>query len=187
MYFGRRIKVRSLELSDVDDMYRYWNDLEFRQFISHALPQSRSEVEERIRNSWERRKQGTDFVFAATTLDDVWLGTCGLYIKQRVSQSADLGVLITDKTKWDQGYGTDIMEVLCGIAFQILNLQRLELEVYDYNTRAIRVYSKIGFQRIGIRRRAHYMLGKYVDALLMDLLKEEFVTRYPDFTLHFKE
>jgi RimJ/RimL family protein N-acetyltransferase len=187
MYFGRQVKLRNQELDDTEAMYRYWNDLEVKQFSSTALPHSREEIQERIKKSWEFRKKGTDFYFAVTTLDDEFLGTCGLHIQRQISRSADLGVFIMDKSQWDRGYGTDIIEVLCGIAFQILNLQRLELEVYDFNTRAIRVYEKIGFRPIGTRRRAYYMLGKYVDALLMDLLKEEFENKYPDFTLHRQE
>jgi RimJ/RimL family protein N-acetyltransferase len=48
------------------------------------------------------------------------------------------------------------------------------LRVYDYNTRAIKCYEKIGFKKIGARREAlHRNLEKH-DVVYMDILVDEF-------------
>ena len=59
-------------------------------------------------------------------------------------------------------------------AFEELGLNRVELETYSFNARAIRCYEKAGFRREGIRRRALYRDGKFHDVILMGILKEEF-------------
>ena len=54
------------------------------------------------------------------------------------------------------------------------NLNRLELEVYECNERAIRCYRKAGFREEGRLRQRVYRKGKYWDVLVMAVLKEEF-------------
>jgi RimJ/RimL family protein N-acetyltransferase len=55
-----------------------------------------------------------------------------------------------------------------------MNLHRVELEVFDYNSRAIRCYEKCGFKLEGRRREAMFRDGRYHDALIMAILREEF-------------
>jgi len=51
-------------------------------------------------------------------------------------------------------------------------LTRVELEVFASNTAAISLYTKCGFEREGVKRRARYIDGKYDDIILMALLRE---------------
>jgi RimJ/RimL family protein N-acetyltransferase len=41
------------------------------------------------------------------------------------------------------------------------------------NERAIRVYEKIGFRRVGVTRKSTRLHGEWSDELLMELLAEE--------------
>jgi RimJ/RimL family protein N-acetyltransferase len=63
-------------------------------------------------------------------------------------------------------------ELIGGCGF--LNLENIMLNVYAFNTRAIRCYRKIGFKEIGRRRRARRIQGTSYDIIYMDLLAEEF-------------
>ena len=62
-------------------------------------------------------------------------------------------------------------------AFEELNLHRVELEVYDFNPRAMRCYEKAGFRLEGTRRQAHFHQGAYHDVHLMGILRDEFHPR----------
>ena len=55
-----------------------------------------------------------------------------------------------------------------------LNLHRVELEVYDFNPRAMRCYEKAGFRHEGTRRQALFRDGRYHDTHHMAILYEEF-------------
>jgi RimJ/RimL family protein N-acetyltransferase len=55
-------------------------------------------------------------------------------------------------------------------ALDVLNLHRLELEVFAYNGRAVRTYEKLGFRREGTRREAKFHDGAYHDAILMAIV-----------------
>jgi RimJ/RimL family protein N-acetyltransferase len=54
----------------------------------------------------------------------------------------------------------------------VVKLHRVTLEVVDFNTRAQRIYSKIGFHQEGLLREAWYWDGEWSDVILMALLNE---------------
>ena len=52
-------------------------------------------------------------------------------------------------------------------------LERIELEVFASNARAIALYERLGFAREGVKRRARKLDGAYDDELFMALLLEQ--------------
>ena len=60
------------------------------------------------------------------------------------------------------------------IGFDVLNLHRIELHVYEFLERAIHVYEKLGFKKSGVRREASYIAGEYRNDLVMDILEKEY-------------
>ncbi len=54
-------------------------------------------------------------------------------------------VLIGDETKRRRGFGQQIVKELLKIAFLKLDKQNAELNVFDWNTNAIKCYEKVGF------------------------------------------
>lgn len=67
---------------------------------------------------------------------------------------------------------------MLGYGFGICNLHRIELNVFDYNERAIRCYEKVGFQREGVQRDALFYNHQYHDSILMSVLHHEYRDRY---------
>jgi len=58
-----------------------------------------------------------------------------------------------------------------------MNLHRVFLYVYDFNERGIRCYEKVGFQHEGRLRQSRFTAGRYVDDLVMSILREEWLTQ----------
>jgi RimJ/RimL family protein N-acetyltransferase len=83
--------------------------------------------------------------------------------------------VLGEKAYWGQGFGTDATRTALAFAFGELNLHRVELEVFDFNPRAMRCYEKAGFRYEGIRRQAFFRNGRYHDIHLMAILDSEFV------------
>jgi RimJ/RimL family protein N-acetyltransferase len=53
-----------------------------------------------------------------------------------------------------RGLGTEATRLAVAHGFDDQRLNRIELEVYDFNPRARRVYEKVGFRHEGVRREA---------------------------------
>ncbi len=55
-------------------------------------------------------------------------------------------ILIGDKTKRGHGLGEEIVNQLVEFSFNKLCALKIELNVYDWNTSAIKCYKKVGFE-----------------------------------------
>ncbi len=67
------------------------------------------------------------------------------------------------------------MELILDFGFNYINLNRIELSVYPHNLRAIKLYEKIGFVKVANLKQSRYMNGKYIDEIIMDILRDDWV------------
>lgn len=84
-----------------------------------------------------------------------------------------VGIGIGERDYWGRGYGTDAMKVVLRYAFDELNLHRVSLNVFEYNTRAIRAYEKVGFVFEGRGRQELHRDGRRWDLIFMGILRSE--------------
>jgi len=176
MIEGKTVRLRSVELSDVDELVESWNNIELRNLLGAAAlgPMSRGEEEEWVRSTWKDKRERTRFVFAIEEVKEKkLLGTASLFNCNWVDRSAVLGIDIHGSENWGKGYGSEAVRLLLDFAFKSLNLNRVELEMLDFNERAQRCYRKVGFKEIGIRRQGKFVDGKPRNVILMDILKDE--------------
>ena len=52
--------------------------------------------------------------------------------------------------------------------FKYLNLNNIDLQVFNFNENAIACYKKLGFKEYGRRHEAYYCNGKYYDEIFME-------------------
>ena len=74
------------------------------------------------------------------------------------------------------GLGTETTRLTLDWAFNMLGLHNVILTVLPTNAGALRAYEKAGFQVIGRRRAAVLSLGARYDEILMDAVRDEFVS-----------
>ena len=112
------------------------------------------------------------FTFAIA-VGGLYVGNTGLFDVNRVNGTAQLGIGIGDAEYRGKGYGREAIGLLLGYGFQVQNLRRIWLGVHGPNERAQRCYRAVGFVEEA-RLRAHvWRDGRYVDEILMGLLREE--------------
>jgi len=168
---GRLVRLRAREPEDEPLLHRWFNDPEVTEYLAIRYPLSHHGEREFIEKTSDVSYQTASF--AIETLEGTMIGGCGLENASPENRRSTLGIAIGDKAHWDGGYGTDAMRVLCRVGFEMLNLHRIELEVYDGNERARHVYEKVGFRLEATRRQAVYKHGRYLDVHLMGLLEGE--------------
>jgi diamine N-acetyltransferase len=174
MIYGQRVRLRAIERDDVKRYYEWVNDPEVTRSLALYLPMSNQDEEQ-----WfERVSRGdpNEKPFALELRDgDGWrlIGNCGVFGIEWVNSSAELGIMIGDKSVWNQGHGTEVMTLLLRHCFETLNLNRVFLRVYASNPRGIRAYEKAGFVEEGRMREAVFKHGKYDDVILMSVLRSE--------------
>ncbi|PWK86438.1 acetyltransferase (GNAT) family protein [Lentzea atacamensis] len=106
----------------------------------------------------------------AITEDGRFLGEVVLTINPH-NRSAGLRIFLQDG--FGKGYGTAAIKHVLGYAFGERDLHRVDLEVYEFNDRAIHVYKKCGFREEGRLRDALLWEGEFYDAIVMSILSTD--------------
>jgi RimJ/RimL family protein N-acetyltransferase len=173
MWRGEKVELGPVQREYLPRYVEWLNDWETGRYLVPGVPTLFNLEDE---TDWfeRRRKDHDNFVFAILTLaEHKLIGNCGLHQVDWKNRTGVFGIVIGDKDYWSRGYGTDAVRTLLRFAFEQLGLNRVELEVYDYNPRAVHAYEKAGFRRDGIRRQALYRDGTFHDIYLMSILRQE--------------
>ena len=101
------------------------------------------------------------------------VGTVGLDEIEWPNRVANFAIAIGCPDDWGKGYGTEAANLLAGYAFNELNLFRLQLTVFEFNSRAIALYETLKFQQEGTFRKFMERDGTRHDMYLYGLLREE--------------
>jgi RimJ/RimL family protein N-acetyltransferase len=174
MIYAERIRLRGVEKTDLPFFVEWLNDPEVTDGLGMFLPLSSTDEEKWFEGIGGREPAEKPFVIEARH-GEAWrvLGTCSLFGIEWSNRVAEVGLFIGDKSVWNQGYGSEVMHTLLKHGFETLNLNRIWLRVHADNPRAIRSYEKVGFKHEGRYRQGVYKKGKYIDVLLMSVLREE--------------
>lgn len=102
------------------------------------------------------------------------IGYCQLRPIHYIYKHAELLIRIGKTSKQNKGYGSEAIKRLLKFSFNDLNLKRIYLHVFTTNKRAIKVYGNIGFKKEGTLRKHAHVDGKYVDVIIMGILRDEY-------------
>lgn len=135
-----RIDFVKLSEKLVDDYLDMVNDIKVQRFISHErkvysldgeLEWIKSKLEENAIIFSMIEKQTNEFIG-------------NIEIMKINNNIGEVGIAITRK-KQDKHFGQEAIKRLIDYSFNELNLNGLELNVYDFNPRGIKCYEKVGF------------------------------------------
>lgn len=169
---GERIFLRPLEMEDAPRCQVWVNDPTVNLYLLVGrIPFNRLREEEWFKGLY---KDSHNVILGICLRDNnQHIGNCGLHSISWVDRNALFGIMIGEKEEWNKGYGMEATGLILEYAFQTLNLERVELSVFEFNDRAIRCYKNAGFREEGRLRKKRYKMGRYWDEIVMGILKEE--------------
>ena len=106
-------------------------------------------------------------------VSDASLGNSGLHQIASLHCHAEWGIFIGRPEEWGKGYGREVARTMLRYGFDTLNLNRIYLRVNADNERGIKAYEAAGFEREGVLRSQTFVEGKYVDMVMMGVLRDE--------------
>jgi RimJ/RimL family protein N-acetyltransferase len=174
---AERVRLRWLVRNDVDALYDVFSDTDVMRYWSSPPLQDREgagRLLEQIQDHFHRR----DLFQWGVTLhdDDRVIGTCTLCRLDLISKRAEVGFAL-GRVYWGHGYMSEALEALFGLAFDELQLRRIEADVDPRNGASIRLLERLGFQREGHLRERWLVNGEVQDALFYGLLRREWMRR----------
>jgi RimJ/RimL family protein N-acetyltransferase len=173
MLQGERVTLRVTTREDLTSLWRFENDLGF--VLAGGGDPPEPVPLERLQRDFDKEISDPppDKVEFAIEADGSYIGRCGLYSIHRTARHAELGIGIGDRDYWGRGYGREAVRLLLDYAFRLRNFRRVWLEVHADNERGIRAYRSCGFVEEGRMREHVWLAGRYVDNVIMGILREE--------------
>ena len=165
------IRLREIEKRDLDKIKMWHNDLKLSENLGGVYRFVNDDVEK----NWYEQYLSTrnSNVRCAILRDEELVGCVYLLNIDGINRCGDLHIMLGDERYRRQGIGTYAVRTMINHAFYNLNLRRIQLEVLATNTAAQALYLKVGFLQEGIKRKAVYKNGQYVDEILMALIKDD--------------
>jgi RimJ/RimL family protein N-acetyltransferase len=172
---GERVYLRPAERDDLPRFVEWLSDAETAHYLGPGAPLSLP-LEERWFERMLEAQGRSDYHFVICLREtDEPIGTISLHGVDLANGSAAFGIAVGAKDRWGQGLGTDATNAIVDFGFGELRLERIELDVYDYNRRGRRAYEKAGFVFEATRRRAHFHRGQHHDVHVMSILRDEWL------------
>jgi RimJ/RimL family protein N-acetyltransferase len=104
---------------------------------------------------------------------DTVIGYCELAAYSRRANSAQLSRVIVSPKYRNKGFAQIMIDSVLRFGFQELELNRIGLGVFDFNTPAIKCYKKLGFVLEGTLRESAKVGNSFWDCLIMSILRKE--------------
>jgi RimJ/RimL family protein N-acetyltransferase len=174
MIYGKNLRLRAIERQDLPHFVTWLNDREVTQNLTLTNPTSMAQEEHWYEKILEQPVEAQPLVIEAHVGTEwLLLGNVGLFVFNWHDRSAEVGIFIGDKRFWNHGYGSEAIRLMTHHALFDLGLNRVHLRVFETNPRAIHAYEKAGFVLEGRLRQAHWIDGKFVDVLVMSIIRSD--------------
>jgi RimJ/RimL family protein N-acetyltransferase len=173
---GKLVRLIPLLAERDTEKFLSWNrNSEFQRLAMADRAQQFSK--DNIKKWLEKAELSKDEIFfMIQTIDDARvIGNINLEGFDRSNTNAFVGISIGEPKDWGKGYGTESMRLILKYGFDIMNLHRITLNVFEYNERAIRSYEKVGFKHEGIQRKWINRNEKRWDLIWMGILRSDWI------------
>ena len=167
---GKNISLRPVARQDLPLLRQWSNDPELRGLTGSVIPMGEPDDEKFIQKVYASE----DRIWFSAWTEDKMVGEAGLLRMFPPWRTTDMSIIIGDKEAWAKGYGSEAANLLLDYAFGYLNFHRVAVGVVGFNTRALKFWESIGFQREGIQRDGYYFNYLYHDFIMMSMLEHEF-------------
>lgn len=172
MLRGEKVYLRAREEADVPILHReLYDDVEgFARADGRAWrPRARS-----TGSPYDPKAptdHATPFTIVAVEGDEP-AGEALLWDIDLHNRYAHVGIALLPGVR-GKGLGTETLELLTGYGFEVLGLHRLQLETLAENAAMVSAARKVGFRLEGTLRESAWVLGAFVDEVILGLVADE--------------
>lgn len=121
----------------------------------------------------ERLREDTKNFYYLVTKEDKNVGVIYLTKLDLKNRNAYLGIYSNPQDKI-KGAGLILGRAIMKLAFKVVILHTLKLEVFENNLKALELYKKLGFKKEGRLREFVYREDRWLDVIVMGMTEEEY-------------
>ena len=168
---SEKVRLRALELEDVEILYRWENDTAVWGVSDTLLPFSRDVlrrfIEEQVKDIYQTRQ--SRFVIEAVE-DGRSIGVIDLFDFDPHHRRAGVGILVYEPGDRRKGYAAEALRTLVEYGFGVLQLHQLYCHIPTSNTASQRLFEAAGFECCGVKKEWLRRPGGWEDEYVYQLL-----------------
>lgn len=169
---SKTVYLRKLEPNDLPSLHQALDNEE----ILYMTGTKRTFTLEQVQQHYQKCDEDDsrrDFAICLTENDEA-IGDLSIVDIEEENHKAVFRIALHRTDITGKGFGTEAVKQAVAYAFDELELNRLQLEVYSHNPRGIKAYKKAGFIEEGRLRQSLFMNGQYSDEIIMAMLREDY-------------
>lgn len=172
---GDSIYLRALEPNDLEFIYAIENDQSIWEVSNTQTPYSRFLVRQYLENAHQDIYEAKQLRLAICQDEDFpAIGLIDLFDFDPKNNKAGVGILIQDSAHRNQKIGSEALDLLIRYSFRHLNLHQLYANIGTQNEPSKALFTKFGFECIGVKKDWNLINGVYQDEAIYQLINQQF-------------
>ena len=164
---GDHIYLRALEPTDLDFLYSLENDTALWEVSGTSTPYSKQVLQLYLDNAHRDiyDVKQLRLCICNRTNNEV-VGLIDLFDFDPKNNRAGVGIVVAKEDSRNKGIGTEAINLMSKYAMRALDLRQLYANVSEDNLVSIRLFEKLGFEMVGVKKDWLYNEGIYKNEVL---------------------
>lgn len=170
---GQNIYLRALEPEDLEFIYTVENDESIWEISHTQTPYSKFLIRQYLENAHQDIYEAKQLRLVICLNDSVVpIGLIDLFDFEPQHNRAGIGILIQNSNNRSVGVGSEALQLLIDYSFSKLQLHQLYANIGVDNEASLQLFTKFGFQKVGIKKQWNKVNNVYKDEALFQLINE---------------
>lgn len=169
---GRKIYLRALEPDDLEFVYCIENNEDIWEVSNTITPYSKFIIKQYLENAHQDIYEAKQLRLVICKIsDNKVIGLIDLFDYDPRSRRAGVGIIIQNEIDRNTGFGKEALSLVINYAFIQLQLHQLYANIGVENKVSELLFTKFGFQKIGIKKDWNFVNNTYKDEGFFQLIK----------------
>jgi len=166
-----RLWLREITENDADDIFNIFSNYNLIKFTDNEIHKTKNDSLTWIHTITEKyyRKKLVYWGISLKGTENI-IGVAGIYHIDFKHDFASSKVILGYDFH-NKGYMTEAMKAIIDFIFNVIQLNRIEAQVFVDNKPALRQFEKLGFEMEGVLKQNFLIENFYKDSALLALLK----------------
>jgi len=168
---GNTIYLRALEPEDLEFIYAIENNESVWEVSNTQTPYSRFLIRQYLENAHQDIYEAKQLRLAICLSDTFEaIGLIDLFDFDPKNNRAGVGIIISSESNRNSGIGSEALQLVINYAFNQLQLHQLYANIGSDNEISKQLFTKFGFQKIGVKKDWIKVDNIFKDEILFQLI-----------------
>ena len=171
---GNTVYLRALEPEDLAFVYKIENDESIWEVSNTQTPYSKFLIKQYLENAHQDIYEAKQLRLAiCLNNSDAAVGLIDLFDFDPTNNRAGIGIIVHQESNRKTGMGSEALQLLINYCFTHLHLNQLFANIGTENEISIGLFTKFGFNLIGIKKQWNKVNSLYKDEALYQLINSK--------------